>query len=191
MCRHGSTQLLCTPLAEASQVPNSSLGVDLAPRSLQCTSAFADRELCAAQIDETNSIEEAQWTLMCCRLLEQRLMRKLRFQTGEVYTCSVSASFGCEAPSRIGPLRGDIAINFSCRPDSGGRLSESALAEVEVLQNEGPTTDEVATELNLEQRSHETAIQENAHWLKVRLASRVAPVVEAVSHSLPEQISSP
>lgn len=140
-----------------------------------------------AQIEAANSIEEYLWTVLCCKLLEQRLLRKLRFQTGEVYTCSVSPFFGCEAPSWPGPLRGDIAISFSCCPDSGARLSETALTEVETLQREGPDADEVATVLTLEQRSWETAVQENDHWLEVcplaslaaRLAARVAACAAA------------
>lgn len=120
------------------------------------------------QLGTERASSEALWVSLCCKLLEQRLLRKLRFESGGVYTCAVSPFFGCEAPSWRGPLRGDIAISFSCDPAAARRLSEMAMVEVEVLQSAGPDADEVATVLNLEARSHENEVQENGYWLEVR-----------------------
>lgn len=45
---------------------------------------------------------ELVWLSLGCRLLETRLLQRLRFQFGEVYTVSVAPFFGCEAPSNTG-----------------------------------------------------------------------------------------
>ena len=121
------------------------------------------------QVSRTDAASESMWLSLSCRLLEQRLLRKLRFESGDVYTCNVSPFFGCEAPSWQGPIRGDVAIAFSCDPSSSSRLSQKVMAELELLQKEGPEPDEVTTVLTVEARSRENEVQENQYWLEVRV----------------------
>ena len=135
---------------------------------------------CRTQLELATSAEDSMWLQLSCNLLEQRLLRRLRFDSGGIYSCSVSAFFGCEAPSRRGAARGDLAVSFSCDPSSSDRLSQMAVNEIELLQCEGPERDEAATVLTVEQRQHENELQENEYWLQVRSvharrARRAAP----------------
>ncbi len=43
-----------------------------------------------------------------------------------------------------GDVRGDMAINFSCAPESAARLVDLALEEVEALQAAGPSAEEAS-----------------------------------------------
>ncbi|KAK9846440.1 hypothetical protein WJX81_003803 [Elliptochloris bilobata] len=111
-------------------------------------------------------LEETRWLNFCCQLLTTRLTRVLRFQSGKVYAASAFASFGTTAPSEREALRGEVRIGFSCDPVAGNaaQLAELALAEVERLQEEGPSEEEAVALLTLEQRAQETAVQENSYW---------------------------
>lgn len=82
------------------------------------------------------------------------------------YGLQVSAYFGAEAPSREGNWRGDVAVYFSCDPESAWRLRDLALEELERLQEAGPSESDVATVVHLEQRAHEVGQQENSYWLE-------------------------
>ncbi|KAG6556881.1 hypothetical protein Mapa_001461 [Marchantia paleacea] len=108
---------------------------------------------------------EVHFTGFICKLLETKIMQVLRFKHGQVYSVSVSAFLGGSRPSRTGNVRGDVAINFSCDPDSAWKLVDLALDEVSRLQEEGPTQEDVATVLELEQRTYENGQQENGYWL--------------------------
>ncbi len=46
--------------------------------------------------------EDVVWLSLACRVLETRLLQQMRFEFGEVYTCSVAPFFACEAPSCTG-----------------------------------------------------------------------------------------
>jgi hypothetical protein len=116
------------------------------------------------EIERANSREEAIWVAIVTKLVETKLMQLLRFKFGEVYTVSVSAFFGAEAPSRQGNVRGDMAINFSCAPENAGRLVDLALDEVEALQAAGPSAKEVDTVRTVLERALETQQQENSFW---------------------------
>lgn len=116
------------------------------------------------EIDRPHSREEAIWVAIVTKLVETKLMQLLRFKFGEVYTVSVSAFFGAEAPSHKGNVRGDMAINFSCAPESAGRLVDLALDEVEALQAAGPSAEEVDTVRTVLNRALETQQQENSFW---------------------------
>ncbi|KAL2635876.1 hypothetical protein R1flu_007355 [Riccia fluitans] len=108
---------------------------------------------------------EVHFTGFINKLLETKIMQVLRFKHGQVYSVSVSAFLGGSRPSRTGNVRGDVAINFSCDPDSAWKLVDLALEEVTRLQEEGPTEEDVATVLELEQRTYENGQQENGFWL--------------------------
>jgi hypothetical protein len=47
---------------------------------------------------------------------------------------------------------------------------EAVLAEVEALQEAGPSEEDIKTALAVELRAHEEAVQENTWWLDVRTA---------------------
>jgi len=98
-------------------------------------------------------------------IMERRLLALLRFKFGEIYTCAVSASFAFEDPQARGALfRGDVMINFSCDPEAGRRLARLALEDIASLRREGPSLEEVATAIEVEQRALEVREQENGYW---------------------------
>ncbi|CAM6103151.1 unnamed protein product [Calypogeia fissa] len=108
---------------------------------------------------------EVHYTGFICKLLDTKIMQVLRFKHGQVYSVAVSAFLGGSKPSRSGNVRGNVAINFSCDPESSWNLVDLALEEVTRLQVEGPSEEDVATVLELEQRTYENGQQENGYWL--------------------------
>ncbi|XP_024516679.1 zinc protease PQQL-like [Selaginella moellendorffii] len=117
------------------------------------------------ELKASNMMEEVHFTSFISKLLETKMMQVLRFKHGQIYTASVSAFLGGSKPSRSSDVCGDIAISFSCDPDSAWKLVEFSLEEVARLQLEGPTKQEVLTVLEIEQRAHENGQQENIYWL--------------------------
>ncbi|KAG0557873.1 hypothetical protein KC19_11G163400 [Ceratodon purpureus] len=112
-----------------------------------------------------NVMEEVHYTGFICKLLETKIMQVLRFKHGQVYTVAVSAFLGGSKPSRFGNVRGDVAVSFSCDPDVAWKLVDFSLDEVKRLQEQGPTSEDVSTILELEQRTYENGQQENGYWL--------------------------
>lgn len=124
----------------------------------------------AVQVPFKDARMESYWLLAICKLLEHRLTKRLRFEGGAIYSVAVSPFFGHEAPSRRdAPIRGDVAVQFSCAPGAQTALARAVVAEVALLQDAGPTQEEVATALALEQRGHEVEIETNEWWLQVRI----------------------
>lgn len=112
-----------------------------------------------------NVMEEVHLTGFICKLLETRIIQVLRFKHGQVYSAAVTAFLGGNKPSRVGNVRGDIAISFSCDPESSWKLVDFSLDEVTDLQERGPQKEDVATILELEKRTFENGQQENSFWL--------------------------
>lgn len=110
-------------------------------------------------------VEEIHFVGFLSKLLETKLMQVLRFKHGQIYSASVSVFLGGNKPSRTGNVRGDISINFSCDPAISTKLADLALNEILLLQEEGPTDEDVSTILEIEQRAHENGLQENYFWL--------------------------
>ncbi|KAK7852912.1 zinc protease pqql-like [Quercus suber] len=110
-------------------------------------------------------VEEIHFVGFLSKLLETKLMQVLRFKHGQIYSASVSVFLGGNKPSRTGNVRGDISINFSCDPAISTKLADLALDEILLLQEEGPTDEDVSTILEIEQRAHENGLQENYFWL--------------------------
>eukprot|EP01018_Ginkgo_biloba_P031588 Gb_11763 [translate_table: standard] len=110
-------------------------------------------------------MEEIHFIGFMSKLLETKIMQVLRFKHGQIYSVSVSVFLGGNKPSRIGNVRGDIAVNFSCDPDSSWRLVDLSLDEIFCLQEEGPSDEDVSSILEIEQRAHENGLQENGYWL--------------------------
>ncbi|KAJ9517538.1 hypothetical protein QJQ45_024978 [Haematococcus lacustris] len=108
--------------------------------------------------------EDLMWVQLACMVLETRLLQRMRFQFGEIYTVSVSPFFACEAPSYKGDVRGDVSISFTCDPANRQRLINIALEEVEAMQSAGVREDEIQTVVTLERLQYEESLQENSHW---------------------------
>ncbi len=114
-----------------------------------------------------HAMEESFWITFCCTLLENRLMREMRFSRGEIYSVSVSLSFAVESPSfPTGRARGDMAISFSCEPggDTADKLAKLAVDEVRSLRKSPVAQEEVDSMLETERRGYEVAQEENAFW---------------------------
>ncbi|CAK9136275.1 unnamed protein product [Ilex paraguariensis] len=110
-------------------------------------------------------MEDVHFVGFLSKLLETKMMYVLRFKHGQIYSAGVSVFLGGNKPSRVGNVRGDISVNFSCDPDISSSLVDLALDEILRLQEEGPSDEDVSTILEIEQRAHETGIQENYYWL--------------------------
>ncbi|XP_027343574.1 zinc protease PQQL-like isoform X4 [Abrus precatorius] len=110
-------------------------------------------------------VEEIHIVGFLSKLLETKIMQVLRFKHGQIYSVGVSVFLGGNKPSRIGDVRGDISINFSCDPEISSKLVDIALDEMLRLQEEGPSEQDVSTILEIEQRAHENGLQENYYWL--------------------------
>ncbi|XP_039004859.1 zinc protease PQQL-like [Hibiscus syriacus] len=114
--------------------------------------------------------EELQCVGFLGKLIETKILQVLRFKYGQIYSACVSVFLGGNKPSRIGDVRGDMSINFSCDPEMSSKLVDLALDEVVRLQEEGPTDQDVATVLEIEQRAHEDGLQVNFFMCCVDLA---------------------
>ncbi|GMH03369.1 hypothetical protein Nepgr_005208 [Nepenthes gracilis] len=110
-------------------------------------------------------IEEIHFVGFLSKLLETKMMQVLRFKHGQIYSAGVNVFLGGNKPSRTGDVRGDISINFSCDPYISSTLVDLALDEISILQEEGPSDQDVSTILEIEQRAHENGLQENCYWL--------------------------
>ncbi|GFR46297.1 hypothetical protein Agub_g7853, partial [Astrephomene gubernaculifera] len=111
--------------------------------------------------------EELVWLSLVCRAVETRLLQRMRFVAGDVYTVSVSPFFGCVAPSLDGDPQGDIAIAFSCDPANKERLVGLVMQEIAVLQSTDLSTAEVETLVNLDRLQFEEGLAENSYWHEV------------------------
>lgn len=109
------------PMAEAFSTAQVTWPVELAPAPPAAAAAGGLSATAAA--DPAAVIEEHLRLNLCVRVLESRLLKLLRFRFGEIYSASATSFFGMEAPSRQGPLRGDVAVRFSCDPQAAPRLA--------------------------------------------------------------------
>lgn len=123
-------------------------------------------QLCfPVELKNGTMVEEIHFVGFLSKLLETKLMQVLRFKHGQIYSAGVSVFLGGNKPSRTGNVRGDISINFSCDPAISSKLADLALDEILILQEEGPSDEDVSTILEIEQRAHENGLQENYYWL--------------------------
>ncbi|CAA0814299.1 Insulinase (Peptidase family M16) protein [Striga hermonthica] len=129
-------------------------------------------QLCfPVELKNENMMEDVHLTGLVSKLLETKIVQVLRFKHGQIYSAGVSVFLGGNRPSRVGNIRGDISINFSCDPEISSTLVNFALDEILRLQEEGPSDDDVSTILEIEQRAHENGLQENYYWLERILRS--------------------
>ncbi|KAL3829959.1 hypothetical protein ACJIZ3_018761 [Penstemon smallii] len=129
-------------------------------------------QLCfPVELKNENMMEDIHMVGFMSKLLETKIVQVLRFKHGQIYSAGVSAFLGGNKPSRVGNIRGDISVNFSCDPDISSILVNLALDEILRLQEEGPSNDDVSAILEIEQRAHENGLQENYYWLERILRS--------------------
>ncbi|KAK4415627.1 Zinc protease PQQL-like [Sesamum alatum] len=129
-------------------------------------------QLCfPVELKNENMMEDVHLTGLISKLLETKILQVLRFKHGQIYSAGVSVFLGGNRPSRLGNIRGDISVNFSCDPEISSTLVNLALDEILRLQEEGPSDDDVSTILEVEQRAHENGLQENYYWLERILRS--------------------
>lgn len=110
--------------------------------------------------------EDSLWLRLACNVLQNRLLRVLRFRSGKVYSLSATHYFGMEAPSASAPFKGDCAIVLSCDPAAAWDIVDAILLEVKGLQTEGLTQEEVDTVAELERRAFEVSLEQNGTWLE-------------------------
>nr|GMC58879.1 zinc protease PQQL-like isoform X1 [Ipomoea batatas] len=123
-------------------------------------------QLCfPVELKSENMMEDVHFVGFLSKLLETKIVQVLRFKYGQIYNAGVSVFLGGNKPSRVGNIRGDIGINFSCDPDISSTLVDLALDEILRLQEDGPSDEDVSTVLEIEQRAHENGLQENCYWL--------------------------
>ncbi|KAK6120453.1 hypothetical protein DH2020_045808 [Rehmannia glutinosa] len=129
-------------------------------------------QLCfPVELKNENMMEDVHLTGLMSKLLETKILQVLRFKHGQIYSAGVSVFLGGNKPSRVGNIRGDISVNFSCDPEISATLVNLALDEILHLQEEGPTDADVSAILEIEQRAYENGLQENYHWLERILRS--------------------
>ncbi|XP_073298175.1 zinc protease PQQL-like [Primulina huaijiensis] len=129
-------------------------------------------QLCfPVELNDDNMMEDVHLVGFMSKLLETKIVQVLRFKLGQIYSAGVSVFLGGNKPSRVGNIRGDISVNFSCDPDISSTLVNLALDEILQLQEKGPSIDDVLTILEIEQRAHENGSQENYYWLERILRS--------------------
>lgn len=123
-------------------------------------------QLCfPVELKNENMMEDVHFVGFLSKLLETKIVQVLRFKYGQIYSAGVSVFLGGNKPSRVGNIRGDISINFSCDPDISSTLVDLALEEILHLQEEGPSIEDAMAVLEIEQRAHENGLQENYYWL--------------------------
>lgn len=104
---------------------------------------------------------------LVCKLVEARLLKRLRFADSNVYSVSVGIDFGTHgSPDPGEPARGTLQISFSSDPDRAKTCAESAQAELQLLCTEGPTAADVSSQCEITKREHEEAIQTNHFWVE-------------------------
>lgn len=94
-------------------------------------------------------LTEHTWLSLAASLLETRLLRRLRFDMGDTYTCSVAANLSLQAPRPFGTIRGHLSIDFTCAPGRAAVRTclEKAIAALDVLQESPCEAKELGTQV--------------------------------------------
>eukprot|EP00877_Chromochloris_zofingiensis_P010305 jgi/Chrzof1/5528/Cz16g06130.t1 len=116
------------------------------------------------ELDRQTAREDMIWLAVACKVLEGKLLQRLRFEFGDVYTVSVGSFFGMEAPSRKGTLRGDVSVAFTCDPANKERVVDLALHTLDELQAVGPSEEEVERVKRTEVIAWQNSQAENSFW---------------------------
>ena len=122
------------------------------PRSQTVISFFADPSF--------DPVEQ-EHVIAATEVLETKLRDSLREDLGQTYTVSVGLQ---QSP----PQRGDgyISVSFGAAPENINTMTERVLQEIKKLQTDGPSTELVANAKEGAKRDYETALKQNAYWLR-------------------------
>ncbi|KAL9153344.1 hypothetical protein ABFS82_10G042100 [Erythranthe guttata] len=123
------------------------------------------------ELKEETMMEDKHLIQFMSKLLETKILQVLRFKHGQIYSTGVSMFFGGNKPSRVGDVRGDLNVYFSCDPVISSTLVDLVLDEILRLQVEGPSDDDVSAILEIEQRTYEIELQDNYYWLEMIMSS--------------------
>lgn len=121
------------------------------PKSQTLLSFFADTGLNELEIHRANAAAD---------VLEMRLRDILREELGGTY--SVGVGYSNTQPL---PGYGTMAVQFGSAPENVDKLVAAVLAEVQRLQKEGPSADDIQKVKETQKRDIETALQQNGYWL--------------------------
>lgn len=110
---------------------------------------------------ETYSPNAATDLALLGEVLHLRLREVLREEMGGVYTVSVNGAIARRP-------RGEYSVNvgFGCAPENVDRLVKAVLDETAELQARGVDSDTLARAREIRRRTRETAVQDDAWWLK-------------------------
>ena len=89
-----------------------------------------------------------------------RLRDILREELGGTY--SVGVGYSNTQPL---PGYGTMAVQFGSAPENVDKLVAAVLAEVQRLQKDGPSADDIQKVKETQKRDIETALQQNGYWL--------------------------
>jgi zinc protease len=122
------------------------------PRSQTAISFFADPSF---------DPMEQERVITATAVLETVLRDSLREDLGQTYTVSVGLQQSL-------PQRGDgyVGVNFGAAPENIDAMTDRVLQAVRKLQDEGPSADLVAKAKEGSRRDYETALKQNAYWLR-------------------------
>ena len=123
---------------------------------------------------------------LLCKLLEARLLKRLRFADSSVYSVSVGLDFGTHAsPRPRDAVRGTLSVHFTSDPARAAETARSVHTELRRLRDDGPTDDDAASACEISRREHEESLQSNGFWLE-RL--RTAALSQRVAGSLAQRM---
>jgi zinc protease len=126
------------------------------PRSQTVISFFADP---SPDPVEQENVSEA------VTVLQTSLRDILREELGQTY--SVSVGLSQQLPQRGS---GEIEVSFGAAPENISAMTDRVMKEIKRLQDEGPSADLTTRAKEGARRTFETAVKQNAYWLR-RLAT--------------------
>jgi zinc protease len=122
------------------------------PRGQTAVSFFADPSF--------DPIEQER-VIAATAVFDTVLRDSLREDLGQTYTVSVGLQ---QSP----PQRGDgyIGVSFGAAPENIDAMTDRVLQEVRKVQTNGPSADLVSKAKEGAKRDYETALKQNAYWLR-------------------------
>jgi zinc protease len=99
-------------------------------------------------------------------VLDIVLREAMREEQGGTYGVSVAANGTAEPYPHY-----QVSIGFGSDPDRVDELLATAFAEMEKLATEGPDAATLTNVKEIQRRSHETALEQNAYWISAMLSA--------------------
>ncbi len=121
------------------------------PKSMVIINFHGDMDYAVKDRLELNSI---------AKVLSTKLLEEIREEKSGVYTIGAYPS-----ASRIPEEEYNITVFFSCDPERVEELTKGVFAEIEKLQENGPTDVDLNKVIEKQRRAWEDNLQENSFWL--------------------------